>query len=68
MFSKRVSDFMMDAQSWAIGQLSIRTGHRLSGAEVLVATKNVDRIIHEESVVFGELTSQQPAALSAVSQ
>jgi hypothetical protein len=28
-----VCDFMMDDQSWAIGQLVIKTGHRLSGNE-----------------------------------
>jgi len=51
-----VCDFMMDAQSWAIGQLVIKTGHRFSGKEVLIETKNVDRISYEESTVFVNLT------------
>jgi len=56
-----VCDFMMDAQSWAIGQLVIKTGHRLSGAEVLMPTKNVDRISYEESTVFVNLTKEAVA-------
>ncbi|MDB6112945.1 MAG: hypothetical protein JWR69_4695 [Pedosphaera sp.] len=47
-----VCDFMIDAQSWAIGQLVVKTGHRFSGKDVLVATKEVDRISYEESTVF----------------
>ena len=37
-------DFMMDAQSWAIRQLVIKTGHRFSGKEVQIPTRTVDRI------------------------
>jgi uncharacterized protein YrrD len=51
-----VSDFMMDAQSWAIGQLVIKTGHRFSGKEVLIETKNVSRISYDESTVFATQT------------
>jgi len=58
-------DFMMDAQTWEIGQLVIKTGHRLSGKEVLIPTKKVDRISYEESTVFvnlaGEAVEQSPA-------
>ena len=39
-----VYGFMMDAQSWAIRQLVIKTGHRLSGQEVQIPTCKVDRI------------------------
>ena len=53
-----VCDFMMDDQSWAIGQLVIKTGHRLSGKEVQIPTKNVDRISYEESTVFVNLTRE----------
>ena len=53
-----VCDFMMDAQSWAIGQLVIKTGHRFSGKEVLIPTKDVDRISYEESTVFANLTRE----------
>jgi hypothetical protein len=59
-----VCDFMMDAGSWAIGQLVIRTGHRLSGKEMLIPTKDVDRISYEESTVFATLT---PEAITPVS-
>jgi hypothetical protein len=50
-----VCDFMMDASNWAIGQLVIKTGHRLSGQELLVPTKAVERISYEESTVFASL-------------
>jgi hypothetical protein len=53
-----VCDFMMDAQSWAIAQLVIKTGHRFSGKEVLIPTKNVDRISWDESTVFVNLTRE----------
>jgi len=52
-----VCDFMMDAASWAIGQLVIKTGHRFSGKEELIETKNVSRISREESTVFATLTA-----------
>src|SRR4030095_7055938 len=47
-----VCDFMMDTESWAIRQLVVKTGHRLSGKEALVETKTVDRISYDESTVF----------------
>lgn len=53
-----VCDFMIDAGSWAIGQLVIRTGHRFSGKEILIPTKDVDRISYEESSVFATLTAE----------
>ena len=59
-----VCDFMMDAGSWAIGQLVIRTGHRLSGQEILIPTKDVDRISYEESTVFAALTRKDAVPTS----
>jgi len=60
-----VCDFMVDAGSWAIGQLAVRTGHRPTGKEILVEVKNVSRISYEESTVFADLAGgaieQQPA-------
>jgi PRC-barrel domain len=53
-----VCDFMMDASNWAIGQLVVKTGHRLSGNEVLIATKDVERISYDESTVFVTLTKE----------
>jgi len=53
-----VCDFMMDAQSWAIRQLVIKTGHRLSGGEVQIPTSKVDRISYEKSTVFVNLTTK----------
>ena len=53
-----VCDFMMDAQSWAICQLVIKTGHRLSGKEVQIPTSQVDRISYDESTVFVNLTGE----------
>jgi len=60
-----VCDFMMDARSWAIRQLVIKTGHRFSGKEVEIPTRVVDRISWDESKVFVNLTravvEQSPA-------
>lgn len=53
-----VGDFMVDCESWAISHLVVRTGHRLSGKEVLIATANVERISYEESTVFASLTGE----------
>jgi len=53
-----VCDFMMDAQSWAIRQLIIKTGHRLSGKEVQIPTRKVDRISYLDSTVFVNLTRE----------
>jgi len=60
-----VSDFMMDDKSWAIHELVVKTGHRLSGKEVRIPVGKVARISYEESAVFVNLTSavveQSPA-------
>ena len=53
-----VCDFMVDAESWAIYQLVVKTGHRFSGPDVLVEMKNVSRISYEESTVFADLTGE----------
>jgi hypothetical protein len=53
-----VCDFMMDTNSWAADQLVIKTGHRISGKEVLISTSKVDRISYEESAVFVNLTQE----------
>lgn len=46
-----VCDFMMETKDWAIGQLVVKTGHRLSGSDTLMSTTLVDRINHDESTV-----------------
>jgi len=53
-----VCDFMMDDKSWAIGQLVIKIGHRLSGKEVLIPTNQVAQISFDESTVFVSLTRE----------
>jgi hypothetical protein len=53
-----VCDFMMDAQSWAIRQLVIKTGNRFSGKEVQILTSLVDRISYDKSTVSVKLTSE----------
>lgn len=47
-----VTNFMVDPQTWQILQLSVKTGHRLSGQEVLLPTSQVSRISYEDSTVF----------------
>ena len=51
-----ICDFIMDDQSWAIGQLVVKTGHRLSGKEVQIPTLQVGRISYDESTVYVNLT------------
>lgn len=47
-----VSDFLMDGDTWAIRELVVRIGHRLSGAEIRIPTSKIIRISHEESAVL----------------
>jgi PRC-barrel domain len=60
-----ISDFMVDAEDWTIGQLVVKTGHRLSGKDTLIPTKQVERISYDESTVFAhpsvEASAQSPA-------
>jgi hypothetical protein len=60
-----VCDFVVDIRRWAIGQLVVKTGHRLSGAEAPIPTDTVERISYDESTVFvnlpGEAVRQSPA-------
>ena len=60
-----VCDFMMDDKSWAIDQLVIKTGHRLSGKEVLIPTSKIARISFDESTVFVNLTKDAVEQSSA---
>ena len=53
-----VCDFLMDAQSWAISELVIKSGHRFSGKEITLSTANVDRVSYEDSTVFVNLTRE----------
>lgn len=53
-----VCDFAMDDQTWAISQLVIKTGHRLSGKDVQIPTSAVSRISWDESAVFVNLTRE----------
>jgi hypothetical protein len=53
-----ICDFMMDARTWAILQLVVKTGHRFSGHEVQIPTSQVDRISYETSSVLVNLTSK----------
>ena len=53
-----VCDFMLDDKSWAIHELVVKIGHRLSGKEVLIPTNKVARISFDESTVFVSLTKE----------
>ena len=53
-----VCDFMFDTRSWAIGQLVVKPGHRVSGKEMMIPTSAVRRIGYEESTMFINLTGQ----------
>jgi sporulation protein YlmC with PRC-barrel domain len=51
-----VRDFMMDPRDWVIRQLVVTTGHRLSGKEVLIDIRNVQRISYDDSTIVRDLT------------
>ncbi|MFZ0826419.1 MAG: PRC-barrel domain-containing protein [Verrucomicrobiia bacterium] len=53
-----VCDFQMDAESWAIRQLIIKTGHRFTGKEVQIPTSQVDRISYPDSTVFVSMSKE----------
>jgi hypothetical protein len=53
-----IGDFMMDEQSWTIEQLTVKTGHRFSGKEVLIPVSKVERISYEKSTAFVNLTKE----------
>jgi hypothetical protein len=53
-----VCDFIVDAESWAVGQLVVKIGHRFSGKEVQIETGKIDRISYEKSTVFVNLTKE----------
>jgi sporulation protein YlmC with PRC-barrel domain len=60
-----VCDFMMDAGNWAIRQLVVKIGHRFSGKEVQIPTRNVDRISYPDSTVYVNLTREAVELISA---
>jgi hypothetical protein len=60
-----VCDFMMDAQTWTIGELVVKTGHRFSGKEVQIPTDKVDRVGYDTSTVFVHLTKEAVEQSSA---
>lgn len=59
-----VCDFMMEPRTWVIQQLVVKTGHRLSGREVLIPPSQVERISYDESTIYirlnGAATEQSP--------
>jgi hypothetical protein len=48
----------MDDKSWAICYLVVETGHWLSGKEIVISPKDIDRISYEESKVFVKVTKE----------
>ena len=60
-----ISDFMMDAESWTIGQLVVKTGHRLSGKDMLIPTRQVQRISYVDSTVFAHASVEAAGQIPA---
>ena len=60
-----ICDFMMDAESWTIGQLVVKTGHRLSGKNILIPTKQVQRISYPDSTVFAHASTEAAGQIPA---
>lgn len=53
-----VSDFLMDDKTWAINQLVVKIGHRLTGKEVQIPMSQVERISYKESTVYVKLNKE----------
>ncbi len=47
-----VVDFMMDDWSWAIGEITVKTGYLFSGRRVQIPIKHVDHISYEASTIY----------------
>ena len=60
-----ICDFLMNDKSWAIEQMVVKTGHRISGKDVLIPTNSVYRISYDESKVFANLTGETAGQRSA---
>ena len=60
-----ICDFMMDAKSWAIRHLVIKTGSWLSEKEVWIPVNHVERISYEKSTVFVNLKREAVEQSSA---
>ena len=58
--SGTVCDFMIDAETWQIAELVVRTGHRLSGQEVLVPIRDTGKICYEDSTIVVNLAGKTP--------
>jgi hypothetical protein len=59
----RVTDFMMDDNSWSICQLVVESGHRFSHKEIAISPQYIESISCEESKVF--LNVRKEAILEA---
>jgi hypothetical protein len=51
-----VSGFMVDDQTWTIGELMVEAGHWYSGREILIPTGKISRISYGDSKAFVHLT------------
>ena len=60
-----ICDFMMDAASWTIAQLVVKTGHRISGKDMLIPTKQVQRISYGDSTVFADASAEAAGQIPA---
>ena len=53
-----VADLIMDDKSWEICHLVVETGHWFSGKEIVISPKYINRISHEKSKVFVNVTKE----------
>jgi uncharacterized protein YrrD len=54
-----VSDFIIDDETWAIRYLVVQTGNWLSGKEVLISPKWIQRVSWSQSKVFTSLSREE---------
>lgn len=53
-----VSGFTVDGRNWTIREAVVQTGHWYSRKEILISTENIERISHDDSKVFVNLTQE----------
>ncbi|MEO6994009.1 MAG: PRC-barrel domain-containing protein [Lacunisphaera sp.] len=54
-----VRGFIVDDQSWAIGEMVVETGRWYSGKEVLISPAKIQRVSYDESKIFVNLTKSE---------
>ena len=53
-----ISGFMIDDQTWSIGEIAVESGHWYAGKQIYLLAENIIRISYADSSVFVNLTME----------